>query len=153
MKLGQNFVKYFVGFLGNGVSRKNTFEIYWPLKDVYLIMFNLFIYENMKKGWNSFTFLFIRKSKTIKKRNFILAHKVSIYHLKTSWLFPPFPFKVFMGLEKRYMYLTIHMNVHTIWNIIAQSICTLYSWFWKHGSVCDPHCKYIQFLNVSHFPL
>ena len=117
-------------------------------------LFNtLFIYENMKKGWNSFTFLFIRKSKTIKKRNFILAHKVSIYYLKTSWLFPPFPFKVFMGLEKRYMYLTIHMNVHTIWNIIAQSICTLYSCFWKHGSVCDPHCKYIQFLNVSDFPL
>ena len=33
MKLGQNFVKYFVRFLGNGVSRKNAFEIYWPLKD------------------------------------------------------------------------------------------------------------------------
>ena len=33
MKLGQNFVKYFVCFLGNGhgVSRKNAFEIYWPL--------------------------------------------------------------------------------------------------------------------------
>ena len=31
MKLGQNFVKYFVPFLGNGVSRKNAFEIYWPL--------------------------------------------------------------------------------------------------------------------------
>ena len=24
-------VKYFVQFLGNGVSRKNAFEIYWPL--------------------------------------------------------------------------------------------------------------------------
>ena len=32
MKLGQNFVKYFVRFLGNGVSRKNAFEIYWPLE-------------------------------------------------------------------------------------------------------------------------
>ena len=32
MKLGQNFVKYFVHFLGNGVSRKNAFEIYCPLK-------------------------------------------------------------------------------------------------------------------------
>ena len=32
MKLGQNFVKYFVRFLGNGVSRKIAFEIYWPLK-------------------------------------------------------------------------------------------------------------------------
>ena len=30
MKLGQNFVKYFVHFLGNWVSRKNAFEIYWP---------------------------------------------------------------------------------------------------------------------------
>ena len=28
----QNFVKYFVHFLGNGVSRENAFEIYWPLK-------------------------------------------------------------------------------------------------------------------------
>ena len=28
-ELGQNFVKY---FLGNGVSRKNAFEIYWPLE-------------------------------------------------------------------------------------------------------------------------
>ena len=28
MKLGQNFVKYFVRFLGNGVSRNNVFEIY-----------------------------------------------------------------------------------------------------------------------------
>ena len=27
MKLEQNFVKYFVRFLGNGVSRKNVFEI------------------------------------------------------------------------------------------------------------------------------
>ena len=31
IKLGQNFVKYFVRFLGNGVSRKIVFEIYWPL--------------------------------------------------------------------------------------------------------------------------
>ena len=31
MKLGQNFVKYFVRFGGNGVSRKNAFEIYGPL--------------------------------------------------------------------------------------------------------------------------
>ena len=31
MKVGQNFVKYFIRFLGNGVSRKNAFEIYWPL--------------------------------------------------------------------------------------------------------------------------
>ena len=30
--IGQNFVEYFVHFLGNGVSRKNAFEIYWPLK-------------------------------------------------------------------------------------------------------------------------
>ena len=28
MKLGQNFVKYFVRFLGNGVTRKTAFEIY-----------------------------------------------------------------------------------------------------------------------------
>ena len=26
--LGQSFVKYFVGFWGNGVARKNAFEIY-----------------------------------------------------------------------------------------------------------------------------
>ena len=32
MKLEQNFVKYFVHFLGIGVSRKNVFEIYWPLR-------------------------------------------------------------------------------------------------------------------------
>jgi hypothetical protein len=31
MKLGQKFVKYFVRFLSNGGSRKNAFEIYWPL--------------------------------------------------------------------------------------------------------------------------
>ena len=31
MKLGQNFVKYFVRFLGNGELRKNAFEIYQPL--------------------------------------------------------------------------------------------------------------------------
>ena len=30
MKLGQNFVKYF-GFLGNGVSIRNAFEIFWSL--------------------------------------------------------------------------------------------------------------------------
>ena len=30
-ELGQNFVIYFVCFLGNGVSRKNSFDIYWPL--------------------------------------------------------------------------------------------------------------------------
>ena len=28
MKLRQNFVKYFVRFLGNGAARKNTFDIY-----------------------------------------------------------------------------------------------------------------------------
>ena len=31
MKLGQNFVKYFVRFLGNGDLRTNAFEIYQPL--------------------------------------------------------------------------------------------------------------------------
>ena len=31
MKLRQNFVKCFVRFLGNGVSRENAFEIYRPL--------------------------------------------------------------------------------------------------------------------------
>ena len=31
MKLGQNFVKHFVHFWGNGVSRENAFEIYRPL--------------------------------------------------------------------------------------------------------------------------
>ena len=31
MKLGQTFVKCFVCCLGNGVSRKNTFDIYCPL--------------------------------------------------------------------------------------------------------------------------
>ena len=30
MKLGQNFVKSFVRFFGNGDLRKNAFEIYWP---------------------------------------------------------------------------------------------------------------------------
>jgi hypothetical protein len=29
-------VKYFVRFLGNGVSRKNAFEIYWPLRPVHV---------------------------------------------------------------------------------------------------------------------
>ena len=33
MKLGQNFVKYFVSFLVNGV-KKNGFEIYWPLGSI-----------------------------------------------------------------------------------------------------------------------
>ena len=33
MKLGQNFVKYFVRFLVNGV-KKNGFEIYWPLGSI-----------------------------------------------------------------------------------------------------------------------
>ena len=37
MKLGQNFVKYFIRFLGNGVSRKNAFEIYWPLAPKYIV--------------------------------------------------------------------------------------------------------------------
>ena len=30
--LGQNFVKYFIHFLGNRVSKINAFEIYWPLQ-------------------------------------------------------------------------------------------------------------------------
>ena len=34
MKLGQNFIKYFVPFWGNGISRKNVFEIYLPLKEM-----------------------------------------------------------------------------------------------------------------------
>ena len=34
MELGQNFVTYLVRFLGNGDSRKNAFEIYWPLHNV-----------------------------------------------------------------------------------------------------------------------
>ena len=42
MKLGQNFVKYFVHFLGNGVSRKNAFEIYWPLKCNFEVGVNTF---------------------------------------------------------------------------------------------------------------
>ena len=29
--IGQNFDQHIVCFLGNGVSRKNGFEIYWPL--------------------------------------------------------------------------------------------------------------------------
>ena len=36
MKLGQNFVKYFIHFLGDGVSRKNPFDIYCPLGDAHL---------------------------------------------------------------------------------------------------------------------
>ena len=32
MKLGQNFVIYFVRYSDNGVSRENAFEIYWPLR-------------------------------------------------------------------------------------------------------------------------
>ena len=31
MKLGQNFVEYFVRFLGNGATRKIAFESYLPL--------------------------------------------------------------------------------------------------------------------------
>ena len=38
MKLGQNFIKYFVHFWGNGVSRKNAFEIYWPLGSVWFCL-------------------------------------------------------------------------------------------------------------------
>ena len=33
MKLEKNFVKYFVRFLGNGVSREIGYEIYWPLEN------------------------------------------------------------------------------------------------------------------------
>ena len=54
MKLGQNFVKYFVRFLGNGVSKKNAFEIYWSLEYyVYLcliIMNFILITAAVKKG-------------------------------------------------------------------------------------------------------
>jgi hypothetical protein len=35
MKLGQNFVKYFVSFLGDGFSRKDTFEIHRPLLEKF----------------------------------------------------------------------------------------------------------------------
>ena len=42
MKLGQNFVKYFVRFLGNLVSRKNAFEIYRPL----VLTFEVFATRN-----------------------------------------------------------------------------------------------------------
>ena len=34
MKLGQKFVKYYVRFLGKGVSRKNVFEVYRPLAKI-----------------------------------------------------------------------------------------------------------------------
>ena len=46
MKLGQNFVKYFVRFLGNVVSRKNVFEIYWPLA-------KYFAKEAFDENWNN----------------------------------------------------------------------------------------------------
>ena len=42
IKLGQNFVKNFVRYLGNGVSRKNAFEIYLPLSVVHKIVFDQF---------------------------------------------------------------------------------------------------------------
>ena len=41
MKLGQNFVKYFVPFWGNGVS--GFFEIYWPLTRRFCQIFVAFI--------------------------------------------------------------------------------------------------------------
>ena len=33
--IGQNFVWYFIRFLGNGVSRNIAFEIYWPLVNIF----------------------------------------------------------------------------------------------------------------------
>ena len=39
MKLGQNFVKYFVRFLGNGVSRKNVCFLF---TDLYYIKIDAF---------------------------------------------------------------------------------------------------------------
>ena len=38
LKLGQNFVKCFIRFLGNGVSKKNAFEIYWPLGSLKYVL-------------------------------------------------------------------------------------------------------------------
>ena len=48
----QNFVKYFVLYLGNGVSRKNTFEIYWPLVWDCTVTWN---YDNTLK-WTNYLF-------------------------------------------------------------------------------------------------
>ena len=50
MKLGLNFVRYFVCFLGNGVSRKNAFEIYWPLGFVCR-MYNANLGKQCKLVW------------------------------------------------------------------------------------------------------
>ena len=47
MRLGQRFVKYFVCFLGNGVSRKMAVEIYWPLLNL------AFRLKYVQKYWTS----------------------------------------------------------------------------------------------------
>ena len=57
MKLGQNFVKYFVCFLGNGVSRKNDFEIYWLLfwpKKVHFRPYHAWTYLQLRlRQWGA----------------------------------------------------------------------------------------------------
>ena len=50
MKPGQNFVKYFVCFLGPGVSTQNAFEIYWPLGFVCR-MYNANLGKQCKLVW------------------------------------------------------------------------------------------------------
>ena len=49
MKLGQNFVKYLVRLLGNGISRKNAFEIYWSILN--WLKYVLKIFGPVKKIW------------------------------------------------------------------------------------------------------
>ena len=44
----QNFVSFFVCFLGNGVSRKNAFENYWPLECCCCAVLNMRLYEKWK---------------------------------------------------------------------------------------------------------
>ena len=46
---GQNFVKNFVHFLGNGVSRKNAFEIYWPLQILHGLTFSHSLVKTRQK--------------------------------------------------------------------------------------------------------
>ena len=49
MKLGQYFVNY-SGFLGgDGVSRKNAFEIYWPLGNMGQIL-KLLVFGRLSSG-------------------------------------------------------------------------------------------------------
>ena len=71
--IGQNFVKYFVRFWGNGVSRKIAFQIYWPLLatllNIALLMYNTHSHcvtgcLNIYKSW-IYLFIVLLKSSEI----------------------------------------------------------------------------------------